>query len=77
MEMKEKWNIILEMVDEETGEPTCWSKEVNHLQYGKYVWITKKEENIFDIEIDRGSGFTVLKTCKSLASAKRWVSINL
>lgn len=77
MEIKEKWNIILESVDEETGEPTCWSKEVNHPQYGKYVWITKKEENIFDIEIDRGSEFTVLKTCKSLASAKRWVSINL
>lgn len=77
MEMKEKWNIISEMVDEETGEPTCWSKEINHPKYGKYVWITENGENIFDIEINRGSGFTVLKTCKSLASAKRWVSINL
>lgn len=77
MEIKEKWNIISEMVDEETGEPTGWSKEINHPKYGKYVWITENGEKMFDIEIDRGSGFTVLKTCKSLASAKRWVSINL
>ena len=42
--MKEKWNIIKEMIDEETGEPTCWSKEVNHSKYGKYVWITEKAD---------------------------------
>lgn len=74
--MKEKWEIILEMLDEETGEPTGWSKEVNHPKYGRYVWITKKAESIFDVEVDSGSDFRILKSCKSLASAKRWVSIN-
>lgn len=74
--MKEKWNIIKEMIDEETGEPTCWSKEVNHSKYGKYVWITEKADGKFDVEVESRSGFTTLKTCKSIASAKRWVAMN-
>nr|DAV28201.1 MAG TPA: hypothetical protein [Caudoviricetes sp.] len=49
--------------------------KINHSKYGKYCWIT---DNIdyFSIEVDY-NGFIELKQCKSLVSAKRWVSINL
>lgn len=69
-----KWNIIHEMDDEETGKATCWSSEINHEKYGKYVWITLDNTNKYNVEISSDDDFKVLKSCKSLTSAKRWVS---
>lgn len=68
------WNPVLECDDDENN-PTVWATEVNSEKYGKYVWIC-----------DTGDGFEItssyydempIKVCKSLTSAKRWVSINI
>lgn len=69
-----KWKVIHES-DDDNGNPTVQSLKINHSKYGKYCWIT---DNIdyFSIEVDY-NGFIELKQCKSLVSAKRWVSINL
>lgn len=70
--MKE-WHIIHECDDIENGTPTQWSKEINHSKYGRYVWIELTYNNTYDVIAND----TILKNCKSLASAKRWVSSNL
>lgn len=72
---KNEWKIIHDM-DGEDGSPTSWSKTINHKKYGKYVWITEVEKG-FDVEVVYDDEFILLKNCKSLTSAKRWVSINL
>ena len=69
--MKE-WHIIHEC-DTENGTPTQWSNEINNPKYGQYVWIELTYNNTYDVVAND----TVLKNCKSLASAKRWVSSNL
>lgn len=69
------WTIVEEMNDE-NNNPTCWAKEINSKRYGKYVWITDKGGG-YDVEIDTACGILPLKTCKSLSSAKRWVTINI
>ena len=81
--MKNKWEIIHEG-DTDSGKPTSWALEINHEIYGKYVWITGvldyDEETIvsYDVEVNyNANDFRTLKQCKSLASAKRWVSMNL
>ncbi len=65
--MKE-WHIIHEC-DTENGTPTQWSKEIN----GQYVYIELTYNNTYDVVAND----TVLKNCKSLTSAKRWVTTNL
>lgn len=70
--MKNTWNIVHDC-DGENGEPTCWVMEINHSKYGRFVWIEENENGDFDVTVDRGT----LKTCKSLTSAKRWVSTNI
>lgn len=75
--MKLKWEAVLECDDEDTGEHTCWYAEVNHPRYGRCVWIGKAAENSFNIEYCTSNNFYIIKTCKSLTSAKRWVSMNL
>jgi hypothetical protein len=81
--MKNKWEIIHES-DTDSGRPTSWALEINHERYGKYVWITGvldyDEETIisYDVEVCySGNDFITLKQCRSLTSAKRWVSTNL
>lgn len=69
--MKE-WHIIHEC-DTENGTPTQWAKEINHPKYGRYVWIELTYNNTYNVVTND----TVLKNCKSLVSAKRWVSTNL
>lgn len=71
-----KWNIIHEC-DDDNGQPTCWSKEINHQKYGKYVWISKESDSMYAVEVIPYTDTRVLMTCKSLASAKRWVTINI
>lgn len=70
--MKNTWKAVHDC-DGENGEPTCWSKEINHEKYGRFAWIEENEEGKFEVSVDKG----VLADCRSLASAKRWVSINL
>lgn len=68
------WKIIREC-DDEDGNPAQWCREINHYKYGKYVWINDMGDH-FNIEVDC-SGFIELATCRLLASAKRWVTMNL
>lgn len=77
MAKKNQWEIIHDMDDEETGEPTGWSLEINHEKHGKYVWITLNEKEKYNVEVKVLDDFKVLAECKSLSSAKRWVTINL
>lgn len=67
-----KWNVVHE-ADTEEGIPTMWSAEINSNTYGKYIWIEGGGIDGFDVIANS----SVLKTCKTLASAKRWVSTNL
>ena len=71
--MKDKWKVIDCATDGKT--PTCWAKQINHPVYGKYVWINAIDSE-FSVEVD-DNGFDELIRCKSLVSAKRWVSMNL
>jgi len=76
--MKKTWEIVHDC-DTEWGTPTSWVKEINSERYGKYVWISESNDG-FEIEYDKGendSSIIIVKTCKSLASAKRWVSVNI
>lgn len=68
--------VIIHDSDEEDGTPTCWYTEINHSRYGKFVWITLNPKGCYDVEVNLGE-FIALKSCKSLASAKRWVTMNL
>lgn len=73
-----KWKIVSDADDEETGEPTEWALEINSEKYGKYIWIDKTDDDKYTIAVDDGTiEMKELKTCKSLTSAKRWVSINV
>ena len=71
---KLQWNIVHEC-DKENGNPTQWVAEINHGQYGKYCWINDMGD-YFGIEVDYG-GFMELMQCKTLVSAKRWVTTQL
>lgn len=69
-----KWEVVHDC-DDENGNPTQWASEINHPRYGKYCWISNTGE-YFSVEVDYGE-FKELAKCKSLASAKRWVSTQL
>lgn len=71
---KLQWSIVHEC-DEENGNPTQWAAEINHEQYGKYCWINDMGD-YFGIEVNYG-GFMELMQCKTLVSAKRWVTTQL
>ena len=81
--MKREWQIVPEGNTEIGDKPTCWSLEINSERYGKYVWITgmldHDEETIlyYNVEVIPSGDVRVLAECKSLASAKRWVTMNL
>lgn len=79
MSKNNRWKIIHEC-DTEEGKPTQWATEINHPKYGKYCWINDVGSGLtekgFNVEVDYG-GFVELVQCKSLASAKRWVTMNL
>lgn len=72
----EDWKVVEECNDD-NNNPTVWTKTINHEKYGKYVWISINCSGEYSVEIDRGSGIETLKECKSLTSAKRWVTMNL
>lgn len=71
MESCLKWEVVHEC-DDENGNPTQWASKINHPRYGKYCWISVVGER-FSVEVDC-EGFKELAKCRSLASAKLWVS---
>lgn len=72
------WHPVLECDDDE-GNPYVWASEINSEKYGKYVWISNMGDNEYEITTSRYSSPNgdAIKVCKSLASAKRWVSMNI
>ena len=80
--MKRKWEIIHDC-DTDNGNPTCWALRIDHEKYGKYVWISAvldyDEETItqYNVEVIPFRDTITLCECKSLASAKRWVTMHL
>jgi len=72
--MKTTYSVIHES-DDDDGSPTCWAREINHKKYGKYVWISK-ENDVYNVE-ECSEELSVLVVCKTLTSAKRWISMNL
>ena len=68
------WMVIHECEDEE--KPTQWAAEIYHPEYGKWCWISNTGDH-FIVEVKNCGGFLELAKCKSLTSAKRWVTINL
>lgn len=69
--VKRKWNIVHECdLDDETA--TEWALKVSD---SKFYWIDMLSDGTFDV-IDCDA-HTVLTNCKTLAGAKRWVTMNL
>lgn len=67
--------IIVHECDNEDGTPTQWCTIINKPEYGKYCWVSNiRCGYVVEVNVD---GFRQLVTCKSLTSAKRWVSMNL
>lgn len=69
--MKREWNIVHDC-DLDDGTPTEWSLKVAD---DKFYWIDEVSDGTFDV-IDHDA-HTVLMNCKTLVSAKRWVTNNL
>jgi|UniRef100_UPI00402895A6 hypothetical protein len=69
--MKNKWEILHDC-DDDNGNPSVYIYKAGE---NKYYWLELQYDGMVDV-IDC-DGHTVLKTCKTLASAKRWVTINL
>ena len=72
------WHPVLECDDEDN--PYVWAAEINSKKFWKYVWINNTDDDVYEITTSRyGANLDSepLKICKSLASAKRWVSINI
>lgn len=69
--MERKWNIVHDC-DLEDGTPTEWRLKVAD---GIFYWIDEMSDGTFDII--GHDAHTVLMNCKTLASAKRWVAMNL
>lgn len=67
--MKNKWEIVHED-DDENGNPSIWSLEINHEKYGRWCWISA-EGKVFVVSVKRGSDMIELMACKTLTSAKR------
>lgn len=72
--MQHTWEVIHEC-DDDNGNPTCWTREINHDLYGQYVWISQYGDEKYAVEIMPDGVDTIpLATCKSLDSAKQWVA---
>ena len=69
--MRRQWKTVPEM-DLEDGTSTEWSLKVAE---GEFYWIDETSDGTFDVIAP--DGHTVMMNCKSLASAKRWVTRNL
>lgn len=67
-----KWTVIHDC-DDDDGNPTCWARRIDG-KHGRFVWITMHDDRHFDVEVMPHDDVVVLKTCASLASAKRWAA---
>ena len=70
--MKREWNVVHDC-DLEDGTPTEWSLKVAD---GKFYWICEVSDGTFDV-IDYDAHTVIMEGCKTLANAKRWVTMNL
>lgn len=70
MSMKRKWNIVHDC-DCEDGSPTQWALKVGETDF---YWIDLLQDNTYDVVNPSG---TVMVNCKSLKSAKAWVTRRL
>lgn len=73
--MKLIWNPVTEC-DDDNGNHTVWSTEVNHAVYGKYLWISM-DDGLYVVEYAVGGDFKPLVYCKSLIAAKRWAAMEV
>jgi len=62
---------IPECDNEETGENTCWSMEMDGGGKKHYIWITKYDEKEYIIEDSEGNNLTGDKIYKTLQGAKK------
>ena len=69
--MDREWKVVHDC-DLDDGTPTEWSLEVAK---GKFYWIAEASDGIFNVI--NHDAHTVLMTCKTLTSAKKWVEMNL
>ena len=64
------WAPIEEM-DMDDGTHTGYAAKDKN---GEYVWLTQLSDNTWDVEAKHGDYFVTLANCKTLASAKGWVT---
>ena len=71
MSHKYNWQPILEM-DLEDGTHTCYATETD----AHFIYCTQIADGTWDVETQRKGGTYILThvNCKTLTSAKRWVS---
>lgn len=74
--MESTWNVVHDC-DMEDGTPTCWAKRIDHPVYGQFIWISQHSDDKYAVEAIPASDVKVLAICKSLPSAKRWVTANM
>ena len=74
--MESSWNGV-HVCDAEEGTPTCWAKKIDHPIYGQFIWISRYSDDKLAVEAIPVNDIKVLATCKSLPSAKRWVTANI
>ena len=76
-----EWKEIPESIDADTGKPTLWSTEINSESYGRFIWISMKDEHSFDIEYANGDKFLPVSENStgfySMADAAEWAENNL
>lgn len=73
MASKYNWEPIEEM-DMEDGTHTCYATQIGE----HFIWITQISNNTWDVESKHRKAmegkFVTLANCKTLTSAKRWVT---
>ncbi len=67
------WKPVLEC-DDEDGNPTVWAIRIDDEKYGRFCWITDVGDGF---EITTSTRDNPIMVCKSLSSAKRWVTKNI
>lgn len=70
-----EWTVLHD-ADDDNGKPTMWAAGIFHPEYGNWCWISDMGDH-FAVEVEDTGDFVELAKCKSLTSAKRWVTMNL
>lgn len=70
--MKIVYEIVNEMNDDQ-GNPTCWATKINN----QFWWITEQYNGyVVEMQKHRGGNISALMLCKTLKSAKAWLTKN-